>query len=76
MEGFPETGPVLFSETSQLFNDKSFFDGSKDGLDDGGFEESRFLPLTDCNIPEVICRPHLAGYGHDDDIRSFLVVGV
>lgn len=45
LDGFFEVVQDPFLETSQLFDDKPFFNSGKDRLDDGGFEEARFLPL-------------------------------
>lgn len=67
---------IFVAEASQLFDDKPVLYGGDDRLYDGGFDESCLPPLADFDIPEIIGGPHLAGHGHDDDIRSFPVVGV
>ena len=44
--------------------------GGENGFDDGRLEESGLLPTCYGDIAKVTGRMHLAGHGHEDDIRA------
>ena len=69
-----ERRAIALAEPAEGFADQALLEGGEDGLDDGGFEEARGLPVAHGGLAEGWRRAHLAGDRHDDEIGTLGVV--